>query len=65
MSDQSNPRDAARTSGAGAPGPGFFASFGQDLRMRSAQIQRNPGFALVANCHSRLGIGAEHSDFSA
>ena len=48
----------------GSSGHGFFASLGQDLHYALRQLQRNPGFALVAIITLGLGIGASTAIFS-
>ena len=48
----------------GSTGHGFFASLGQDLHYALRQLQRNPGFALVAILTLGLGIGASTAIFS-
>jgi putative ABC transport system permease protein len=58
-------REARRE--AAEPGRGgrdFVASLGQDLRYALRQLQRNPGFALVAILTLGLGIGASTAIFS-
>ena len=58
-------REARREpAGHGNDGQGFVASLGQDLRYALRQIQRNPGFALVAILTLGLGIGASTAIFS-
>ena len=56
-------RGAARTSRPGSAGHGFFASLGQDLRYALRQIQRNPGFALVAIITLGPRHWRQHGDF--
>ena len=58
-------REARREpAGHGSGGQGFVASLRQDLRYAFRQLQRNPGFALVAIITLGLGIGASTAIFS-
>jgi putative ABC transport system permease protein len=58
-------REARREpAGHRSGGQGFVASLGQDLRYAFRQLQRNPGFALVAILTLGLGIGASTAIFS-
>ena len=58
-------REARREpAGHGTVGQGFVASLGQDLSYELRQLQRNPGFALVAILTLGLGIGASTAIFS-
>ena len=64
-SDRVEAREARREpAGHGTGGQGFVASLGQDLRYALRQLQRNPGFALVAILTLGLGIGASTAIFS-
>jgi predicted permease len=53
-----------RPAASGNTGHGFLASLGQDLRYALRQLQRNPGFALMAIITLGLGIGASTAIFS-
>ena len=58
-------RETSREPGAPEKsGHGFFASLGQDMRYALRQLQRNPGFAVVAIITLGLGIGASTAIFS-
>jgi len=58
-------RETSRKPGAPEKsGHGFFASLGQDMRYALRQLQRNPGFAVVAIITLGLGIGASTAIFS-
>jgi putative ABC transport system permease protein len=48
----------------GSSGYGFLARLRQDLRYAFRQLQRNPGFAIVAIITLGLGIGASTAIFS-
>lgn len=55
------PRESARQ---GDGGRGFFTSLQHDVRYALRQLQRNPGFAVVAIITLGLGIGASTAIFS-
>jgi len=48
----------------GSGGQGFVACLGQDLHYALRQLQRNPGFALLAVLTLGLAIGASTAIFS-